>query len=661
MKEIKLIKLSLRDFKGITHFVLDAEGQNVRIFGDNATGKTTLFDGFVWLLFDKDSHNQKQFQIKRVDQRGKELSGLEHEVEGVFSINGQMVSLRKVYYEKWTKKRGSAIKKFSGHTTDYYIDGVPAKKKEFADKVSQIIDEEIFKLLTNPAYFNEQLHWQKRREILLEICGDITDEEVIASDSSLRKLPSILNGRSIDDQRKVIAARRAEINKELERIPVRIGEVRRSIPEVAGLNEQQIEQQIISLQSKREAKEQELNRIRSGGQVSELEKKLREIQSELMELKNQERESNYGKIDQKRQLLYQTQSRLDGINTDIVRCENQIRLNQESIHNREVEANKLREQWHKVNAETHEFHHDENCPTCGQALPEEQIEEAHKKAQAEFNRKKAERLERIKQQGLAANSVISDLNQSIETYQAQTEDLKKKAAVVQQGLTKVKSDIETLQSNTTEITENPAYNQKLQETEAVRHEIQELKASTYEAENKVHQEIRQLVNEINMIEQDKAKFAQIRLCERRIAELESQEQTLAQEFEQLEEQLYLTEQFIRQKVNLLEEKINSKFKYARFKLFDTQINDGLKETCETLYEGVPYSGGLNNAARINIGLDIINTLSEHYGFQAPIFVDNSEAVTRLIDTDAQVISLVVSEPDKELRIEVLPEHMREAI
>ena len=104
-------------------------------------------------------------------------------------------------------------------------------------------------------------------------------------------------------------------------------------------------------------------------------------------------------------------------------------------------------------------------------------------------------------------------------------------------------------------------------------------------------------------------------------------------------------------MQLLEEKINSKFKHARFKLFDQQINDGLRENCETLYKGIPYSSGLNNAARINIGLDIINTLSDHYDFAAPIFVDNSEAVTKLIDVNAQVISLVVSEVDKELRIE----------
>jgi hypothetical protein len=139
--------------------------------------------------------------------------------------------------------------------------------------------------------------------------------------------------------------------------------------------------------------------------------------------------------------------------------------------------------------------------------------------------------------------------------------------------------------------------------------------------------------------------------EKRITELKAEEEKLAAEYEKLEGELFLTEEFIRTKVNMLEERINSKFKFARFKLFNQQINGGLEECCETLGNGVPYSAGLNNAARINVGLDIINTLSAFYEFEAPIFIDNSEAITKLTKVNAQVIRLVVSEPDKSLRVE----------
>ena len=165
-----------------------------------------------------------------------------------------------------------------------------------------------------------------------------------------------------------------------------------------------------------------------------------------------------------------------------------------------------------------------------------------------------------------------------------------------------------------------------------------------------------------MTEREKrARLQQVQLSEQRIIELEAEEKELAKEFEDLEHQLYLTEEFIRSKVTLLEEKINSKFKYARFKLFETQINGGLTETCETLYQGVPYSRGLNNAARINVGLDIISTLAEHFNVACSIFIDNSESVTELIDMDTQIISLVVSGTDDELRVEQNQQLNQEAI
>ena len=136
----------------------------------------------------------------------------------------------------------------------------------------------------------------------------------------------------------------------------------------------------------------------------------------------------------------------------------------------------------------------------------------------------------------------------------------------------------------------------------------------------------------------------------RVKELSDQERTLSAEFEDLERQLYLTDQFVRTKVTMLEEKINSRFKLARFKLFEEQINQGLSETCVVTSNGVPYPS-MNNAARINIGLDICNTLSEHFGKEIPIWIDNKEAVSELLDTKSQQIRLIVSEKDKTLRIE----------
>ncbi|MEG2120204.1 MAG: recombinase RecF, partial [Pseudoflavonifractor sp.] len=96
---------------------------------------------------------------------------------------------------------------------------------------------------------------------------------------------------------------------------------------------------------------------------------------------------------------------------------------------------------------------------------------------------------------------------------------------------------------------------------------------------------------------------------------------------------------------------NGCFKLARFRLFTQQVNGGLADCCEVLYGGVPYNSNLNSGARVNVGIDVISTLSAHYGVSVPLFIDNAESVTELQPLDTQVIRLVVSQKDLKLRCE----------
>ncbi|WP_252503242.1 ATP-binding protein [Sporosarcina sp. Marseille-Q4943] len=649
MKEIKLVNLKLRNFKGIKNFDLKADGNDLDVYGDNGTGKTTLMDAFLWVLFSKDSNNRADFAIKTLEA-GKEINNLEHEVEATFSIGGHSTELRKVYKEKWTKKRGAPLAEFTGHETKHYIDGVPVQKKEYEEKVGSIVKEEVFKLLTNPLFFNESLKWQDRRKTLLEVCGDVEFEDVLAFNSDLRDLPAILKGRAIEDHRKVIASRRAEINKELDRIPVRISEVENSMPETA-VDAKLLVNGVAEIEEKMDENATLINNIRNGAVIVDRQQKLKQTEMDLESIKRNLESESVEEGFRVQTKIQEEQSNLAIIQRRKDDAEFQLKIKEKDIVGFDEKLVKLREQW--ANEDQKHFEHNQECecPTCGQALPAEELEAAKEKALSAFNLAKATKLENISNTGksIAEDKAktlenIEELKVKVSSFQS---DIEAKENVIA-GLT---DKLNALREAVKDARQDSKYLAKLQEQELIKTEIKKLQENAQEAVADIEQQNAELRSKRSELNAQIAQQVHAETSQKRIVELEEQQKELATEFEQLERELFLTEEFIRSKVELLEERINSKFKFARFKLFDTQINGGLQEVCETTFEGVPYSSGLNNAARINVGIDIINTLTEHFGIRAPIFVDNAEAVTRLIDTDSQLISLVVSEPDKQLRIE----------
>ncbi|MEK3684885.1 hypothetical protein [Paenibacillus sp. FSL R10-2736] len=644
MKRIDLERLTLRNFKGIKEFNVLADGRDVDIYGDNATGKTTIFDGFLWLLFGKDSENrtEQKFEIKELNSVGKVLQHkLEHEIEGSLLVDGSRRIFRRVYAEKWTKKRGAPVESFEGHTTTYYVDGVPLSMREFQGEVDSIINEELFRLLTSPSYFNEVLKKEDRRKVLLEVSGDLTDEEVLHSNKELAGLPTILAGREMEAHKKVITARSAAINKEIKELPVRISEVQRQMPDVAELDEELLKEDIALLRSRIESREAEVSRILSGGEVSVKEKRLREVEAEQIDIKSRLQSSVLNKVAEKRNAVNLKHSKLDQHRRSIEDMQQRIKQNERLAAGRHKEAERLRADFTALKEEVFEHHHDASCPTCGQNLPEEQIKAAHEKAEADFNLHLADRKARINADGKAAVAEAEKFEQEVKRLQIDIDELNNTLATLQAEISGAESELAELRAGVKDPAADPEYAGKIAEATRLQQEIVTLRQSSQSAAAGVREEIGRLRLEVEDMERDLAKFDGVQRGQQRVAELEQQERSLAGEYERLQHELFLCEEFTRTKVNLLDAKINSKFKLARFRLFEEQVNGGLKEVCDTLYKGVPYEGGLNNAARINVGLDIINTLGEHYGFSAPIFIDNAEGVTKLVKTEGQMIQLIV--------------------
>lgn len=653
MKKILLDRLTFRNFKGFREFALVANGGNLDVFGDNATGKTTLFDGFTWLLFGKDSANNANFEIKELDSTGRvRQHRLEHEVEGVLIVDGRRKSFRRAFSEKWTKKRGALRETFSGHETAYYIDEVPVSKGEYDAEVAALIPEDLFKLLTNPSYFNDNQHfdWKARRKLLLEVCGDVSDAEVLHSKPDLAPLEAVLQERDVEKHKEHLKSRMSRINGDIKDIPTRISEAQRAMPDVSELSEELLQEDIESLRARIGERNAELSRIRDGGQIAVKERRLREIEGEQLAIKNHLQTAALNAVARQRDSVSRLHQDIDRLQRMIDDREHRVRRNQQAIEDLEQKRAQLRSEFYAAQAAIHVHDADDNCPACGQLLPEDKRKEAHDKALATFNRAKSEQLETIQRRGRSAREEAERLAGENDHYRRDIETAKADLLPLETQVAEADAELERLRGGIQDPATDPEFVRLQQEAERVRTEISDLRVSSRQAAVDVERVIADLQREVGALETDKAKFEQVRKQQARIAELEQQESKLAAEFEQLQHELYLTEEFTRAKVNLLQSRIDSKFRFARFRLFEEQINGGIKEVCETLYNGVPYDKGLNKAAQTNVGIDIINTLSQHYGVSAPIFVDNAEAVTRLIETDAQVIRLIVSEPDKRLRV-----------
>lgn len=656
MKSIVLERLTFRNFKGLREFALAANGGSLDIYGDNATCKTTLFDGFTWSLFGKDSANrtEQKFEIKELDAAGRvRQHRLEHEVEGVLIVDGRRRTFRRVFSEKWTKKRGALRETFEGHETAYYVDDVPVGKREYDAEVAALIPEELFKLLTNPGYFNDEKHfdWKARRKKLIEVCGDVTDAEVIHSKPELAPLETALRERDIDKHKASLAEKMKRINQEIKDIPVRVSEAQRGMPDVSELSEELLQEDIEALRGRIAEQNSALARIKDGGEVAAKELRLREIEAEVLAIKNRLQTASLDAAARQRGVITQLHQDIDRLRRLIDDREHRVRRNEQSIEEMDQKRALLRAEFTALKSAEHVHDADDNCPACGQLLPEDKRQESHDKALAAFNREKAEQLEAIQRRGQATKGESERLSELNDLYRRDIETAKTDLRPLEAQAVEADAELERLRAGIQDPASDPDYARLQQEAEHVRNEITDLRSSSRQTVETVEQSLAELQREVAALEADKAKFEQVRKQQARIAELEQQESKLAVEYEQLQHELFLTEEFVRTKVNLLQTRIDSKFRFARFRLFEDQINGGLKECCETLYNGVPYDKGLNNAARINVGIDIINTLSQHYGVSAPIFVDNAEAVTQLAETDAQVIRLIVSEPDKRLRVE----------
>jgi len=646
---MRLQELRLKNFMGIRDFTMTPHGEDANVYGDNGTGKTTLKSAIEWLLFGKDARGRADFAIK-THEPGTDvpIPHLEHEVEGIFDT----ITLRRALKEKWVKKV------FKGHTTDYYVNDVAVMEKEYKAKIAAIIDESIFRMLTDPTYFCDRLKWEERQNIVMDMApapGDISDSDVAIQDPSFAAVVAILEKRTIDEHRKMLSASVKKMEENRQSIPTRIDEVHHGLPEA--IDDKGRVERIEALNSQRKAKQEQIVQLMAGGGVAEKTKAIAEIETELSKIEKRVWLQSAGKTQAAKIQLNTLTDENNRVDLDITNKTNAILTTREAITDTEGKRDKLREAWQVCDAQALEYVGTDTCPTCKQPLPADQVEAAREKAMADFNRSKAQRLESINEEGQAANAKIGKLTGESDALQHELLEAKARQEELGKEIAETRDTVMELDRREFDYKEDPGYLKKQAEKDTLKIEIERLKGGQSSAIEAIRATLGEIGWEIGEHENALAKVGQRAEGLKRVEELGEEEKRLSAKIEEAEKELCLCEQFVVAKKTMLQDRIHALFTITRFKLFEPLVNGGINDKMFTPLglssngAWVPFNDGLNGGMRNNVGLDCINTLSNFFGLDVPIFIDEAGETTALLPTRGQQIRLYVSEQDKVLRVE----------
>lgn len=675
--KVTIKSIHIENFKGIKELDVNFS-ENTKISGQNAAGKTTIFDAFTWLLFNKNSAGDEKFNVRPLNKEGTRIDNVEIKVVSIMDVDGKEVELSKVQKQNWVKKRGTNTVSLQGNPNSYEIDGYPKSEAEFKEYVSGIAQsEEMFKMLTNPQYFSS-LKWKDQRDILMKLVSEVSDVELAQTDAKYAPLLSELEkAPSTDDIRAKFSKALTEWKKKQAEIPVRIDEAEKSKVDV-----DVAEQELAKIDLERKIKEIDGKIKNAGNATEELKREEMQLQfdmSGIMQIMNRDLKNMRSEIEAD---LCGCKNELDYFASTISLKEKQISDNAKAIADADTERKRLGEEYNAEKAKAFDesaYQFDESkwifdesstvCALCGQTLPEDKIEQLKADFESRKEKAKTDTEEKLKSErfkfdtdkkvelnrliaiGTEKKNLIAELTEKNTNLQAEIEALKKQekdAIAKKEALSKTLSEMPV----EADYSHNEEYVKMKARHDEVLVEIENLKANgedaAVESLKSEKEELQSRLDEVNSIIAKASMNVEI---DERIGQLQEEQKEIGQKVADQEQILYLLEEFIRFKLDKVSESINSHFKTVNFKLFEMQLNGGMKDCCECTVNGVPYST-LNSGHRIVAGLDIIQSLSELYGVSVPIFVDNAESLNdfNVPDMDAQLILLSVSE-DKQLKVE----------
>lgn len=654
MKKIILKSLALVNFKGVRDFSIAFNDGITTVCGDNGTGKTTLYDAYLWLLFGKDSTGRSDgangFNVKTTGEDGKPIYRLEHSVTAVLEVDGKEIKLQRSLVEKWQKVNGTTDEVMKDETQYFINDVRTGTKKEYLAEISEIIPEDVFRMITNPYYFTS-LSAETQKDMLLEMVGNIDDEEVAATDPDFLALLDQINGTSLAKWAREIAAKKKACNDALATIPASIETAQKLMPESE--NWAVLEKQLKEVQ----------DRVKEiDAQIADKSALNDEAYKRKMALMKQQADKRIKLQDRENTIRMEANAAHNKALSDIQQMENELSIYQKNLDNyRNDKMNvdgkidelngklvEMREQFKAVAKE--QFPEPSGdvlvCPTCGEPYKGENLENAIAKLRGNFEQSKSKRQKDIQTKG---KQYKAEYDRAVE----QQTKLTGLIAKLEDDALEIKGNIEIKKNNIPVAGNADEAIANDKECIALRNDIAEI-ANQLQVE--VPQaDVSELQNEkadsnaaIADINKRLGKRAMIERVYKEIADLEEKRIANNQAKADLEkwEDVYL--RFQKAKDEVLMQRINGLFNVVSFSFVKEQKNGGEKVTCYCMVNGVPYAD-VNACGKVNAGLDIINAICATKGISAPIFIDNRESFNQIIPTISQIVNLKVSN-DKSLTI-----------
>jgi DNA repair exonuclease SbcCD ATPase subunit len=652
--KIELQKLRFLNFKGIRDLEVNFS-QSTKIWGDNATGKTTIPDGFCWLLFGKNLEDKswQNFSIKTLDSKGDVIPQVNHEVEGTLLIDGETLVLKRVLKEKWQKKHGEVERKHTGDTEEFFINEVPKSKGEYQLYIASLIKEDQFKLITNPLYFNSVMDWKMRRTMLFKMADITSFADIAATRKEFGPLLDIITKKSIAGYKDELKSKIKKIKDQLKDIPARIDEASRDMPEMP--DTKAIDLRLSVMQEEIDGIDGNLEAINSAnagkrGRIQLLNGEILELRSKINIIKSHCNDEAFNLNAEAAKTLVSLKSDKETKELRLNRLNGSIDEITNDILKLELRAQSLRDDFIGIQSKSIDFSTVKTeCPACNRPFPEGDIEEEKEKIRANINQERASSLNKIQEEGVGIKPKIIDLEKTRDGLADERAELENDiskidtAIKIEEGKPKEHVSGDKLFS---ENKESAKLNQQIEEKEK---EIQNITMNTAD-DTETQERKSSIISEMDTLKLSLGNVKIIEQKQARVKQLNEEGQRYSQEIADLEREEYLVQEFNKAYISGIEQSINLMFTTVNFRMFEGQINGGEKDDCTMLMNGVPWSD-LNSAGKIQAGIEVINVISAHFGYLAPIFIDNSESIVQTPETNTQLIQLIVSGKDKKLRIE----------